>query len=186
MCYLPAERFDLERVVPTEEDRWWRNQLVHGSVHDPSTAMFGGVGGQAGLFSNAWDLAAVMYLLLNDGAYAGQRFLQPQTIQYFTNRQPDSHRGLGFDKQRSSPIPGEGMVAHSAHPATFGHLGFTGTCAWADPENDIIFVFLSNRVYPSAQNKKINELRVRQSVQQAVYEALGMAPRMDSDDCYVE
>jgi beta-N-acetylhexosaminidase len=186
LCYLPQERFSLDRIAPTENDRWWRNEQVHGSVHDPSAAMFGGVGGQAGLFSNSWDLAAILYMLLNNGQYAGQQLLRPQTIQHFTNRQPNSHRGLGFDMQRVNPVLGEGMVASSAHPSTFGHLGFTGTCAWADPVNNVVFIFLSNRVYPKSDNQRINELRVRQSVQEAVYEALGLSHMVDVQDCYVE
>lgn len=172
LCYLPTNRFSADRIAPTENDRWWRNQQVQGYVHDPTAAMYGGVGGHAGLFSNAWDLAAVMQMLLNGGSYAGRQLLSPEAVRHFTSRQPGSHRGLGFDMQRSTPVPDEGMVAWSASPATFGHLGFTGTCAWADPQHDIVFVFLSNRVYPKADNKKINAYRIRQVVQQTVYEAL--------------
>lgn len=176
MCYLPTRRVDPDRIAPTENDRWWRNQQVQGYVHDPTAAMFGGVGGHAGLFSDAWDLASVMQMLLNGGQYAGRQLLSPNSVNYFTVRQPGSHRGLGFDMQRSNPVPDEGMVAWAASPSTFGHLGFTGTCAWADPEHDIVFVFLSNRVYPKADNKKINAYRIRQAVQQTVYEACGIGP----------
>jgi beta-N-acetylhexosaminidase len=172
LCYKPTKRFSIDRIAPTENDRWWRNQQVHGFVHDPTAAMYGGVGGHAGLFSDAWDLAAILQMLLNEGSYAGRQLLSPEAVRYFTSRQPGSHRGLGFDMQRSEPTPDEGMLAWSAAPSTFGHLGFTGTCAWADPENDIVFVFLSNRVYPKADNKKINALRIRQAIQQTVYEAL--------------
>lgn len=180
MCYLPTRRFDVTRIAPTENDRWWRNQLVRGYVHDPTAAMFGGVGGHAGLFSDAWDLAAVMQMLLNGGSYSGRQLLSPEVVRYFTSRQPGSHRGLGFDMQRSTPVRDEGMVAWSASPSTFGHLGFTGTCAWADPEHDIVFVFLSNRVFPKADNKKINAYRIRQVIQQTVYEALGFGRSLES------
>lgn len=170
--YHPLRRFKEKRVVPTETDRWWRKQTLHGFVHDESTALFGGVGGQAGLFSNAKDLAVLMQMLLNEGKYGGTRYINGSTIRKFTSRHPDSHRGLGFDMQKPVPNPAKGMVCFSAPPTTFGHTGFTGTCAWADPENEVIFIFLSNRVYPTRKNQKINIYRVRQKIQQVVYDAL--------------
>jgi len=170
--YHPLKRFKDNRVVPTETDRWWRKQTLQGYVHDESTALFGGVGGQAGLFSNAKDLAVLMQMLLNEGKYGGTRYINSSTIRKFTSRHPDSHRGLGFDMQKPIPTPDKGMVCYSAPPTTFGHTGFTGTCAWADPENEVIFIFLSNRVYPTRKNRKINIYRVRQNIQQVIYDAL--------------
>lgn len=173
-CYHPTDRFDLERLVPTERDKWWRKKQLKGYVHDHSTALFGGVGGQAGVFSDAQDLAIIMQMLLNGGTYGGKRYFKQSTVEKFTNRQPGSHRGLGFDMQRPVPVPGKGYNCISASPRTFGHFGFTGTCVWADPENGVIYVMLTNRVYPKANNWTINSLRVRQSVQQAIYDALGL------------
>ncbi len=172
--YHPLRRFDEEQVIPTEKDRWWRKQILHGFVHDESTAIFGGVGGQAGLFSNTRDLAVLMQMLINGGHYGGKRYFSNRTVRKFTSRHPNSHRGLGFDMQKPVPDPNRGMVCFSASPTTFGHTGFTGTCAWADPDNGVIFIFLSNRVYPDRKNQKINIYRVRQNVQQVVYNALGL------------
>lgn len=172
--FLPLERIREDKIVPTENDRWWRHGPLRGYVHDQSTALLGGIGGQAGLFSNAGDLAVLMQMLLNGGTYGGTRFLKKGTVRHFTQRHPDSHRGLGFDMQKPHPTEGKGMVCSSAPPTTFGHTGFTGTCAWVDPENDVVFIFLSNRIHPDAKNQMINRLRVRQRVQQAIYDALGL------------
>lgn len=172
--YHPLARFKEDEVVPTERDRWWRKQILHGYVHDESTAIFGGVGGQAGLFSNTRDLAVLMQMLLNGGTYGGTRYISQSTVRKFTSRHPNSHRGLGFDMQKPVPEQDRGMCCFSASPTTFGHTGFTGTCAWADPDTDVIFIFLSNRVYPDRKNQKINIYRVRQNVQQIIYNALGL------------
>lgn len=174
ITYHPLDRFKEERVAPTEKDLWWRKQQLKGHVHDPSTALFGGVGGQAGLFSNARDIATLMQMLLNGGSYGGKRYVSTSTVRKFTSRQANCHRGLGFDMQLSKPCDGKGMCCASASAATFGHTGFTGTCTWADPENNVVYVFLSNRVHPTSKNKKINIYRVRQAVQQAIYDALGL------------
>lgn len=183
--YKPKRRFDKDRIVPTENDRWWRRQVLQGDVHDPATAIFGGVGGQAGLFSNAADLAVLMQMLLNDGSYGGRRLLHPATVKRFVSRHRDSHRGLGFDMQKAIPKPGKGMVASQASTGTFGHTGFTGTCVWADPEHDLVFVFLSNRVHPTANNKKINAFRIRQEIQRLLYEALDLIPEVDEPATYL-
>lgn len=174
ICYHPLKRFDEERVAPTEKDAWWRRQELRGHVHDPSTALFGGVGGQAGLFSNARDLATLMQMLLDGGSYGGKQYIKEATVRKFTQRQPECHRGLGFDMQLSQPCDGKGMCCASASTRTFGHTGFTGTCVWADPDNDIVYIFLSNRVHPTSKNQKINTYRVRQAVQQIIYDALGL------------
>lgn len=166
--YNPASRVEGERLIPTEYDAHWRKQLLKGHVHDPAAALMGGVAGNAGLFSNANDLAILFQMLLNGGEYGGRRYLNPETVSYFTGRK-EGHRGLGFDKP---PVKGRYIIAQDASKASYGHTGFTGTCVWVDPENELIFIFLSNRIYPDADNWKINHMRVRSRMHQAVYEAL--------------
>jgi beta-N-acetylhexosaminidase len=170
MGFRPLERFSSYRVAPTENDVFFRRQLVHGHVHDQGTAMLGGVCGHAGLFSNANDLAILMQLYLNKGIYGGERYFEEQTVDYFTTahfKRQGNRRGLGFDKPEmdaSKPSPAAREV--SAH--SFGHSGFTGTYTWADPDNGLLYVFLSNRVHPDALNGKLVELNLRTSLHQAV------------------
>lgn len=161
----------LNTLVPTERENGFRNCLIWGTVHDQGAALFGGVGGHAGLFSTSNDLAKYMQLLLNDGQYGGLRYFDPETIKLFTTKQfPDNRRGLGFDKPTA---PGtDGPTCVSASPLSFGHTGFTGTIMWADPKYDLVFIFLSNRVYPSAGNKQLIEQNIRPKIQQVVYDAL--------------
>ncbi|MDR1951711.1 MAG: serine hydrolase, partial [Bacteroidales bacterium] len=142
--FHPVQKFPLSQIIPTENDTVFRKQLVHGFVHDPTVAMLGGVGGSAGLFSNVEDLNVIMQMLLNRGEYNGQRYISEQTINLFTQRiLPNNRRGAGFDKPADDP-KGSPACA-SASPKSFGHSGFTGTIVWADPENQLIFIFLSNR-----------------------------------------
>lgn len=172
--YLPLHKFDRRSIVPTEDDRIFRGQLVHGYVHDPGAAMMGGISGHAGLFSNATDLAAIMQMLLNKGVYAGSRFLDSATVEEFTRRQfPLNHnrRGIGFDK----PLPDHqkgGPTCRETSNASFGHSGFTGTYAWADPEYDLVYIFLSNRVYPDAANRKLISMDIRTKIQKVIYQAM--------------
>ena len=171
--YRPAQQLPLQRIVPTEYDSTFRRQLVHGTVHDEGAALFGGVSGNAGLFGTAADVAKVFSLYLK-GSYGGSQPFQPQTLATFTSRAypgSDNRRALGFDKTLLEN-PESGSVAVAASEASFGHSGFTGTLAWADPENDLIFVFLSNRVYPSREQKEIYRLNIRPRIHQAIYEAL--------------
>ncbi|GAB4421241.1 MAG: hypothetical protein OHK0039_35790 [Bacteroidia bacterium] len=172
LCYNPRELFDPERLVPTASDRW-RGQLLCGTVHDPTAALLGGISGNAGLFSNANDLAILGQLWLNGGTYGGRRYLDAATVALFTSRQ-HGHRGLGFDMP---PTNAPYIVAPSAPAETYGHTGFTGTCIWVDPVHDLVFVFLSNRIHPSVLNYRLNELEIRQRVHQVVYRALGVPPR---------
>ena len=165
--YNPLQYFAPDKIIPTEEDRFWREELIHGTVHDPSAAMLGGVAGNAGLFSTATDLGILGQMLLNGGNYNSRQYLKEETIAYFTQRQPDNHRGLGFDKPSQ-----KGIHAADIHPSAYGHLGYTGGAIWIDPENEIVFVFLSNRIYPSSSNNLLSTLEVRQKVHQAVYDAL--------------
>ena len=166
-AFRPRERFEEDRLIPTEYDARWRGQLLRGYVHDPTSALLGGVAGNAGLFANAGDLAILFQMLLNGGTYGGERYLSPRTINTFTRTQ-GAHRGYGFDKQPGGPY----IIAESASPRTYGHTGFTGTCVWVDPDEDLIFIFLSNRIHPKANNWKLKQQRIRQRIHQAVYDAL--------------
>lgn len=176
MGYLPLERFPKDRILPTEYDTYFRKELVHGYVHDPGAAMQGGVGGHAGVFSNAEDLAVVMQMLLNKGVYGGKRYLKSSTIEEYTKCQfckdenDVNRRGAGFDK----PVmpPGPGPTCKCVTFDSFGHSGFTGTIVWADPTEEIIYVFLSNRVYPTAENNKLAKLDIRTNIQAEIYRVL--------------
>lgn len=172
--FKPFEHFGLERTVPTESDNYFRHQLMRGYVHDESAAMFGNVSGNAGLFSNAYDLSTLYQMLLNGGELNGQRFLKKETIDLFTAYHSNiSRRGYGFDKpdpdndERKEPYP-----SVLASPETFGHTGFTGTCVWVDPKEKMVFVFLSNRVYDSRNNNLLGRMNIRGKIQDAIYKAL--------------
>lgn len=172
MRYLPLTFFNRDRIVPTENDTLFRKQLVHGYVHDPGSAMMGGVGGHAGLFSNATDLAALMQMYLNKGNYGGIQYLDPAVVDEYTDCQfcPKNRRGAGFDKPVRD-LDG-GPTCNLVSLKSFGHSGFTGTLSWADPEYGINYVFLSNRVYPSAENWKIVRMGIRTEIQRVIYEAV--------------
>jgi CubicO group peptidase (beta-lactamase class C family) len=170
--YKARNYFPEERIVPSEKDEYFRLQTLQGHVHDMGAAMLGGIGGHAGLFSNANDLAKMMQLYLNGGNYGSQTFFDRATINLFTQKQiEDNRRGLGFDKpelntDKTSPC------AECVSPKTFGHSGFTGTCVWADPAHNLIYVFLSNRVYPTMNNRKLVKENIRTEIQDAIYEAI--------------
>ena len=175
--FKPTEQYALQRIIPTEKEKQFRLQLLRGDVHDPGAAMFGGVAGHAGLFSNAYDLAMIMQMLLNGGTINGKRFLQEETVNLFTAYHSDiSRRGYGFDKpeknNRTRPDPYPSL---SASAQTFGHTGYTGTCVWADPNYDMLFIFLSNRVNPDGgENTKLLRMNVRTNIQEAIYKAMGL------------
>lgn len=170
--YKPLERFDSKLIAPTENDKIFRGQHVRGYVHDQGAAMTGGVGGHAGLFSNAQDLAAIMQMLLDGGVYGDRRFLSEETINLFNTRHfAGNRRGLGFDKPAFTK--NTGSTSPEASFSSFGHTGFTGTMCWADPESGIVYVFLSNRVNPDAENKKLLQLDVRTKIQSEIYKVLG-------------
>lgn len=169
--YLPLERFPLSQIAPTENDKLFRRSLLIGTVHDQGAAMLGGVAGHAGLFSNARDLAKLGQMLLQEGIYGGYRFYKPETVRLFTQRQFDtSRRGLGWDKP--TPSDWNGPTSLYASPKTFGHTGFTGTCIWVDPEFDLVYVFLSNRVNPSMTNNKLINANIRPRIQDVIYESI--------------
>ena len=172
--FKPRERFPLNYIAPTEAEPGFRQQLIHGDVHDPGAAMFGGVAGHAGLFSNAYDLAVLAEIFLNGGYLNGHRFFKKETIDYFADYHSDSRRGLGFDKPekdnatRKDPYP-----ALSASPKMFGHTGFTGTCVWMDPEKHLAFIMLSNRVNNNGDANRFLRMNVRGKILETVYQALG-------------
>ena len=170
MRYLPLQHFDKIHIVPTENDQAFRKQLLHGHVHDPGAAMLGGVAGHAGIFANATDLASIMQLFLNKGNYAGMEFFSEAVCNEYTKQQfPGNRRGAGFDRPNAS---GGGTCDELASAQSFGHSGFTGTLAWADPKNKVIFIFLSNRVNPSQDNWKIRDMNIRTNIQHVIYQAL--------------
>ena len=169
--YLPQTFASLDRIVPTENDQTFRKQLLHGFVHDPGAAMLGGVGGHAGLFANSTDLAAIMQLFLNKGKAGDKQLIEPTVVEEYTKVQfPGNRRGAGFDKPTFSRK--DGPCCDEASSESFGHSGFTGTFAWADPVHKINYVFLSNRVCPSAENKKLVNMGIRTEIQKVMYEAV--------------
>jgi len=177
LTYNPLQSFEKSRITPSEKDDYWRNQTVQGHVHDMGAAMQGGVGGHAGLFSNANDLAIYMQMLMNGGQYGGQTYFQSSTIDYFTRKyNGNSRRALGFDKAELTPNK-IGPTGDLASANSFGHTGFTGTYAWADPDHNLIYIFLSNRTYPSASNRKLISEGSRTQIQDAIYEIIGVQNR---------
>ncbi|MEL6669407.1 MAG: glycoside hydrolase family 3 N-terminal domain-containing protein [Bacteroidota bacterium] len=172
LLYRPLDRFPLSRIAPTERDDYFRTQLVHGYVHDMGAAMLGGVSGHAGLFGNAQDLAVVFQMLLQGGYYGGRQYLSAETVSLFTRRYPgESRRGLGFDMKQLNPDRNMNMSPLASERA-FGHLGFTGTCAWADPEEELVFIFLSNRTYPSMRNNALGRLDTRPKAFSVAYRGI--------------
>jgi CubicO group peptidase (beta-lactamase class C family) len=173
MGYNPLKRFSKMQIVPTEHDTVFRKQTVWGYVHDQGAALLGGVAGHAGLFSNTNDVAKICQMLLWEGEYGGTKYFEKSTVKDFTSCQfcPKNRRGLGFDKPEPDKTK-DSPVSKKVSLSTYGHQGFTGTCYWVDPENGLVYIFLSNRVYPDAENKKINNLGVRNKVLDVVYEAM--------------
>ncbi len=172
--FRPREKMPLDQIIPTEKETHFRNQLIRGDVHDEGAAMFGGVAGHAGLFSNAYDLAQLYQMLLNGGELNGIRLLKKETIDKFTayNSQV-SRRGLGFDKpEKDNATRKEPYPSKSVSPETFGHTGFTGTCVWVDPKYKLVYIFLSNRVTPTRNNSKLGQMNVRPNIQEAIYHSI--------------
>lgn len=161
-------------VIPTEDDQYFRYQVVQGDVHDMGAAMLDGISGHAGLFSNAQDLAAIFQMLVNGGEYNGKRYLKEATVKKFTAKfSNQSRRGLGFDRKEESPKPKTSInVAYQASDLTFGHQGFTGIGAWGDPKNKIVYLFLSNRTFPSGENMTLIRRDIRSRMQEVVYDAI--------------
>ncbi|MEW7277550.1 glycoside hydrolase family 3 N-terminal domain-containing protein [Aquimarina sp. 2201CG1-2-11] len=170
--YVPLSKFKRKRIVPTENDMIYRGELIHGYVHDQGAAMLGGVGGHAGLFANANDVTKIMQMYLNGGYYGGKQYFSKQTLEefntcYYCDR--DVRRGIGFDKPQLGTV---GPTCGCISMTSFGHSGFTGTFTWADPEEEIIYVFLSNRIHPNAANRKLISNDIRSEIQRVIYEAI--------------
>jgi beta-N-acetylhexosaminidase len=168
--FTPLTRFPQQSIAPTEDDKIYRKSFVSGTVHDERAAMLGGVAGHAGLFSTANDLAKVGQMLLQEGSYGGVQYYRPETVRLFTAKKyKNSRRGIGWDK----PIPSDPgtLTSFYASPSTFGHTGFTGTCIWIDPEFDLVYIFLSNRVYPD-RNNKLSNANIRSRIQDVIYKSI--------------
>ncbi|MBJ6142164.1 glycoside hydrolase family 3 N-terminal domain-containing protein [Hymenobacter sp. BT559] len=175
MTYNPLTRFPKSCIAPTENDTYYRREQLQGTVHDQTAALVGGVGGHAGLFATANDLAVLMQMNLQNGRYGGTSFFQTPVVTEFSRPQvAGNKRGLGWD--RGDPSKPEGPTSHLAPASTFGHTGFTGTCVWLDPDNQILYVFLSNRVYPDAGNIKLRTYNIRTRIQEVVYKAMVPTP----------
>lgn len=171
--YNPANKIGSKNIPPTEDDKVFRKQVVQGSVHDPVAAMMGGVAGHAGLFSNVTDLYVLMQMLMNKGNYGGIQMIDPKTVSLFTSYQNNSRRGLGFDKpEKDNATRKDKYPCDYWSAETFGHTGFVGTAAWADPKNELIFIFLSNRTFPNTENRKLITMNVRGQMMEAAYRVL--------------
>lgn len=172
LLYNPLERFDKNDIVPSNDDKFFRKSVVQGRVHDETAALLGGVSGNAGLFGNAMDVAKIYQMILSGGVFENTRYLGESTVSLFTSRKSKiSRRGLGFDKPND--IVGQASPCSVSTPKeTYGHTGFTGTAAWVDPVNKVVYIFLSNRTYPSVWPNKLSSLEVREKIQEVIYESL--------------
>lgn len=170
--YNPRTKFEKENIVPTEKDDFLRKQLLQGYVHDEGAAFLGGISGNAGLFSDANDIAKLCQMWLNMGTYGGEKYLSKETTRLFTStKSPNSRRGLGFDKPDPTSTRASPTSPHTP-VSTYGHTGFTGTCFWVDPDNNLIYIFLSNRVNESRIHKKLMSLNIRPRIQEEIYNAI--------------
>ncbi len=174
LTYNAALHYPLSKVVPTEYDSLFRKNLIHGRVHDEGAAMLNGISGHAGLFGNANDLAKLMQMYLQKGYYGGKRYINEATLNQWTSYPfaitENSRRGIGFDKpdRKRAGI----SAAPSAPASSFGHSGFTGTYTWVDPDNQLVYVFLANRVYPTRNNSRLSDLNVRTNINEVIYDAI--------------
>jgi len=176
--FNPYQRYPLSRIVPTEYDSLFRKQQLHGTVHDEGAAMLGGISGHAGLFATANDLMKLMELYRRMGEYGGEQIIANDVLKEYTSVQfPENNnrRGLGFDKpllNNAELSAKDAYPAKSASPSSFGHSGYTGTFVWVDPEKEISFVFLCNRVYPTRNNNLLSDLNIRSGILQAIYDSI--------------
>ncbi len=175
ITYNPLRFFPHERIIPTERDSFFRMRPLHGTVHAEGAAMMAGVSANAGLFASTNDLAKLMQLYLNGGYYGGQQLIAEEAVAEFTRCQyceEGNRRGLGFDKPLIEYDPAASAVAEAASPASFGHSGYTGTFTWADPDSGLLFIFMSNRVYPTRANRGIYIRNIRPRIHTAIYQAM--------------
>ncbi|CAM4241643.1 glycoside hydrolase family 3 N-terminal domain-containing protein [Flavobacterium terrigena] len=170
--YNPLEKFDLNRIPPTEVDTYFRYDTIKGYVHDMAAAMQGGIGGHAGLFSNSLDVAKIMQMYLQKGSYGGYSYFTPETFDTFNTCyfcKIGNRRGAGFDKPQ---LGSEGPTCGCATKSSFGHTGFTGTMVWADPDKELVYIFLSNRTFPDANVNKLSKLNIREDIQKVIYQSI--------------
>jgi CubicO group peptidase (beta-lactamase class C family) len=175
ITYNPLDRFPRDQIAPTELDNYYRFQLIQGTVHDESAAVLGGISGNAGAFASANDLAKLMQMYLQMGTYGGKQYVSEATMKEFTRAQfpqTNNRRGVIFDKPSlnlASLKPSEAYPCPEVSPESFGHFGFTGTFVWMDPKTQLMYIFLSNRVYPTRNNSLISDLNVRTEILSAIY-----------------
>ncbi|RYG39335.1 MAG: beta-N-acetylglucosaminidase, partial [Chitinophagaceae bacterium] len=171
--FNPLQRVDMSQVPPTENDTYFRHQVVQGYVHDMEAALEGGIGGHAGLFSNAMDVAKMMQLFLQKGNYGGKQYFSTKTFDDFNTCyfcKDGNRRGVGFDKPQ---LPKQaGPTCNCVSEKSFGHTGFTGTMAWADPETEIVYVFLSNRTFPDSNLNTLSKENIREDIQKVIQQAI--------------
>ena len=173
LTFKPSEKFPLSQIAPTEYDLQFRRAMIHGNVHDEAAAMMSGFASNAGLFGNANDLAKLFQMYMNMGEYGGRRYILESTLKEFTRLQfpeNENRRGLGFDKPLLE-YSRNGNASEFASPASFGHTGFTGTRAWADPEHGLVYIFLSNRVHPTRTNTRLYRNNTRTEIERIIYES---------------
>ena len=167
LTFNPSFKYSKEEIVPTEIDSLFRKTLVHGWVHDEAAGLMGGVSGNAGLFASASSLAKLLEMFLNGGKFGGKEYLKPETLDLFSSRaytEKDNRRGLGFDKPSLDTIPSERYPSEKCTPESYGHSGFTGNLVWVDPIHQCFIIFLSNRVYPTREQKNLYRLKIRGSI----------------------
>jgi CubicO group peptidase (beta-lactamase class C family) len=175
--FQPLSYFSKDEIVPSTRDLFLRKSIVHGYVHDESAAFLGGISGNAGLFSTAREVARIHQMILNGGMLEGHRYLSEETCHLFTTETSNiSHRGLGFDKPIAND-PKRSPCSTLSPTSIYGHTGFTGTCAWVDPENNLVYVFLSNRTYPDAWMNRLSALNIRDRIQDVIYQSLAHRER---------
>jgi beta-glucosidase-like glycosyl hydrolase/CubicO group peptidase (beta-lactamase class C family) len=178
MAFNPYKKYSLTRIVPTEYDSLFRRQLLHGTVHDEGAAMLGGISGHAGLFATANDLMKLMELYRRMGEYGGKQLISTEVMEEYTRTQfpgNKNRRGLGFDKPliNNAEVPAkDAYPTKGASPSSFGHSGYTGTFVWVDPEKELTYVFLCNRVYPTRENNRLSEMNIRTDILQALYDSI--------------
>ena len=172
LTYNPLEKFELNRITPSEIDTYFRHDTIQGYVHDMAAAMQNGIGGHAGLFSNTLDVAKMMQMYLQKGSYGGYTYFSPETFDAFNTCyfcKIGNRRGAGFDKPQ---LGSEGPTCGCTNKSSFGHTGFTGTMVWVDPDEELVYVFLSNRTYPDANTNKLSKLNIRENIQKIIYESI--------------
>ena len=168
-AFNPMPKFSRSEIAPTAMDDKWRKEQVHGYVHDETATLLGGVAGNAGVFSNTTDMAVLFQMLLNKGTYGGEEYFKPETIDLFTKK-TSGHRALGFEVKTSKGT--RGCSPYATNYETFGHRGFTGTCVWVDKEQELVYIFLTNRIYPNYKNSGLAKRKVRSRVHSVIYKAL--------------